>query len=626
MNIRHILGLALGLAVLACESLCSAQGATPAVNVAPASRPVGDGPATRAVAPFLLPQGPSVKVIRVSGDGVTTGPSNDNGNNPGFGVRFPEGDGSPLVVDLEPTDISGRLGMAMDIQNTGQAPARIFADLNGDNWVRGYVIVPPGQTGTLYVFERRKKLAAGDAERFPGMHGIPGGKMSLWAGIEEPVVAKDLKIFVVRPAAEITVRVGNVRPFGSSQIPDPKDFYPFIDKYGQYKHAEWPGKIHADGDLKANAEREVADLATHPGPTDVDQYGGWAGGPQLKATGHFRTEKYDGQWWLVDPEGRLFWSHGLDCVGFFLSSTRTQGRERFFDDPAPMGNFLSRNLETKYGTEWRGQIDARLLQRLHSWGINTLSGFSEPGLVQSHKIPYTLQISTGRRSGIDPRSDAWLSGARRVLSAAAQNSKNDPWCLGVFVDNEIHASSDPAWFEMYYAKVGGLMKELMPDTLYLGSRLDYHNWPDEPRARHEIVRAAARHCDVVSFNFYKFTLDDMMMPDGIDMPVIIGEFHFGALDRGLFHTGLRSVVDQEQRGEAYREYVQSALRSPTIVGAHWFQAYDEAATGRFDGENYQIGFMDTCDTPYAETIAAVRDVGYKLYELRRRSGPATRGK
>lgn len=46
------------------------------------------------------------------------------------------------------------------------------------------------------------------------------------------------------------------------------------------------------------------------------------------------------------------------------------------------------------------------------------------------------------------------------------------------------------------------------------------------------------------------------------------------------------------------------------------QCYDESTTGRFDGENYQIGFLDICDTPYWETIAAARDVGYKLYSLR----------
>ncbi|MBQ8363178.1 MAG: hypothetical protein IJX36_04530, partial [Thermoguttaceae bacterium] len=39
-------------------------------------------------------------------------------------------------------------------------------------------------------------------------------------------------------------------------------------------------------------------------------------------------------------------------------------------------------------------------------------------------------------------------------------------------------------------------------------------------------------------------------------------------------------------------------------------------TGRFDGENYQIGLVDICDVPYAETIEAVRRVGYAMYDIR----------
>jgi hypothetical protein len=45
---------------------------------------------------------------------------------------------------------------------------------------------------------------------------------------------------------------------------------------------------------------------------------------------------------------------------------------------------------------------------------------------------------------------------------------------------------------------------------------------------------------------------------------------------------------------------------------------DQATTGRGDGENYQIGFLDVCDTPYAETVAASREVGESMY--RRRAG------
>jgi len=70
----------------------------------------------------------------------------------------------------------------------------------------------------------------------------------------------------------------------------------------------------------------------------------------------------------------------------------------------------------------------------------------------------------------------------------------------------------------------------------------------------------------------------------------------------------------------YRSYVQGALRNPAIVGTHWFQYGDQATTGRGDGENYQIGFLDICDTPYPETIAACREVGYSMYAHRAEQG------
>jgi len=107
------------------------------------------------------------------------------------------------------------------------------------------------------------------------------------------------------------------------------------------------------------------------------------------------------------------------------------------------------------------------------------------------------------------------------------------------------------------------------------------------------------------------------MPDHLDVPLIVGEFHFGALDRGMFHTGLVSVGSQADRAKAYRNYVTGALKHPQFVGTHWFQYQDEATTGRsYDEENYQIGLVDCCDTPYPETIEAVRDVGYRMYETR----------
>jgi hypothetical protein len=76
------------------------------------------------------------------------------------------------------------------------------------------------------------------------------------------------------------------------------------------------------------------------------------------------------------------------------------------------------------------------------------------------------------------------------------------------------------------------------------------------------------------------------------------------------------VESQEERGKAYEDYVLSALKHPNFIGTHWHQFSDQAVTGRFDGENFQVGFTDCCDTPYYQTIKNIRAVGYRMYEIR----------
>lgn len=98
--------------------------------------------------------------------------------------------------------------------------------------------------------------------------------------------------------------------------------------------------------------------------------------------------------------------------------------------------------------------------------------------------------------------------------------------------------------------------------------------------------------------------------------MVIGEFHFGALDRGMFHTGLRQAENQADRAIKYTAYVEAAARAPWCVGAHWFQYKDQALTGRGDGENYNTGFIDGTDDPYPEMIEAARSLHARLYRTR----------
>ena len=102
---------------------------------------------------------------------------------------------------------------------------------------------------------------------------------------------------------------------------------------------------------------------------------------------------------------------------------------------------------------------------------------------------------------------------------------------------------------------------------------------------------------------------------GVDLPVMIGEFHFGALDAGPSATGLEGVRIQKDRGIAYRYYCERVAAHPNGVGCHYFQCYDQFVLGRFDGENYNIGLFDVCSRPYPEMMEQVRACGQGLYPV-----------
>ena len=505
----------------------------------------------------------------------------------------------------------------------------------------------------------------------------------------------------------------------------PDKFFPMIDQFGQFIHKDWPGKVKSLEDLRSRIAEEDADLNAYE-PVGFDKYGGWLDGPQLEATGSFRTEKVDGVWYLVDPEGRLFWSNGIDCVSTWTAVTPVTDREFFFSDPIPTKrdsenplsrflseasnginnyyanfdkylqyNFTESNLYLKYGDDWREKNVERIKRRLPSWGINTIGNWSNSEIARAAKIPYVATLNTGGRriegsegywgKFVDPFAPEFKESVVKAIERA-KYAVDDPYCVGFFVDNEIgwggegslakaalaspkdqpvkiafvewlkekYASIDAlnkAWrveladwdalasepfdapngdsdaakddfnafytviCEKYFSEIASAIRENAPNRLYLGCRFAWTN---------DLARAAGqKYCDVVSYNYYKDEISWFQPVEGEDKPVIIGEFHFGALDRGLFHEGLCPRPNQEERARAYENYVKSALSNPWIVGAHWFEYQDEATTGRFDGENYQIGFVDVCDNPYPETIAAARRVGANLYKLRKETALST---
>lgn len=164
---------------------------------------------------------------------------------------------------------------------------------------------------------------------------------------------------------------------------------------------------------------------------------------------------------------------------------------------------------------------------------------------------------------------------------------------------------------VYFQTIRDILKNHAPHQLYLGCR--FSSAPDPS------VRACADIADVVSFNYYVPYIGKDICERAVSLnkPVLIGEFHFGATDRGMFHPGLGPCADQASRAAAYARYVRSVAECPAMVGCHWFQYVDEPITGRwFDGENYNIGFVDVTDTPYPELVEAAEKVHAEIYKIR----------
>jgi hypothetical protein len=161
----------------------------------------------------------------------------------------------------------------------------------------------------------------------------------------------------------------------------------------------------------------------------------------------------------------------------------------------------------------------------------------------------------------------------------------------------------------YFRKVRLVFKKYFPNKLYLGSRMN--------RVIPEVVVAASHYCDVVSFNKYELDIRDFVLPAGsADTPVLVGEFCFVRGGRDHISSGLGAYLDPQYRGRVYGNYISGCLENPAIIGAHWFQWSSQAISGRGDGENYEQGFIDPCDTPYWDLVRGSLRVAERMYELR----------
>lgn len=447
-----------------------------------------------------------------------------------------------------------------------------------------------------------------------------------------------------------------------------------------------------------------------PGSTpDRDAFGGWRA-VRTAATGRFRVEQIDGTWWFVTPEGNAFLSLGVNFIVSSGDFSPPLGRAPYHD-----------NIVARHGSAERWAEET--LRRLRTWGFTSAGAWSESRWFRG-RLPYVEILSFESAApdvqwpaGIVPRriSDFFAPEFAAGVSAVAEQARTcstDPYCIGVFVGNEMawghglqqrgtyldvymnqpaaaagkHAVVDffrrryagdidafnAVWplnlsrFEdlfgrttlprnrltaaqrddhrafmgavarRFFSLTHDALRAVAPDLLILGSR--FFSFQTLP----EVYAAAAPFVDVISLNNYDASADLRgLVTDVLDggewgypfldgpfsdlagiaaltqRPLLITEYFYRVSRPGIssLPAGLPEVPTREAQADAFARYAGRVLAEPAVIGAHWFQYFDQPVTGRPDGENQIIGLVDIEDEPYPLLTSRMTAMNARSYGI-----------
>jgi hypothetical protein len=406
----------------------------------------------------------------------------------------------------------------------------------------------------------------------------------------------------------------------------------------------------------------IPEIATNGIDSDLDEYGGWLA-KKSKATGFFYPTKVGDRWWLVDPRGCLFLHKGVVAV------TPTGGEK------------AAAAFKTKFGSDTNWVAGTTSL--LHLLGFNGLGAWSDTERLRQAPQPlvYTRiwdfmsrygqkRGGTYQQSGhigypencifvFDPGFETFCDQYARQLA----KTKDDPWLLGHFSDNEMPFRRDAinnylrlpetepghqaalAWLQArhgaaatskdineedqksflayvtdrYYRIVSSAIKKYDPNHLFLGSR--FHgpelNYP-------EVFKAAGAYVDVMAVNYYRVWTPEQqklaMWSREADRPILITEWYVKGEDSGLpNNSGAGWIVkSQQDRGLFYQNFTLALLQSKVCVGWHWFKYSDnDPSEPNTDPSNRDSnkGIVTFNYEPYSTLLGEMKSLNQHAYAL-----------
>jgi hypothetical protein len=379
-----------------------------------------------------------------------------------------------------------------------------------------------------------------------------------------------------------------------------------------------------------------AEASTGPHPRTLTSRGS-STGLTFKATGYFRIAQGRGRSWLVTPQGKPFFSTGIDHLSADPDVDQTTGQCPYCETIA--GEYPSTSA-------WATATVAQL----RSWGFNSLGAFTDDSTFAS-QMPYSVQLSMA--SGDDWFAPSFVTNADAVAASQVAPLANDPNLIGFYTDSELHWGPDGsdaqpvldnylalpagspglAVAQQYVGNPNGFVYALatryfsvttaavrMYDTHHLILGVKAEAQEIQP----QLLEAAQPYVDVFSIDDYQLQpgfaqIIDQLWPQYLPVtptfnyfetylkrPIMVGEYSFIASGPQTPDTvpGVYAVYPtQQQRAQAYTDYIAPLYEdSPWVVGDEWFEYVDEPQGGRFDGENNNFGVVNVENQPYEDLV------------------------
>ena len=313
-----------------------------------------------------------------------------------------------------PQNFSGYGLIGFDVTNLGPTAQRIYFVLTDTSGLKldQYFDVRIGETRPCAMLLNTEQPSTYGLRSFPlFMNGL---------NLQQPIIPNNFKFnsikkigfYIRKPTENTYFAFDNIRAYPTFTWNTV--LTGTVDRYGQRTWGNVPGQISSVADLVSRLSSELTHLNSVPAYDDRTTIGSWKTGPLIgNQWGYFRTIKYKTRWWFLAPDGRLFFSSGLDGMIPLNPGTAQNGREYMFNwwpsaaDPenqfvstqkvngvnSPVYDFTAANIFNKYGDVGANWL-ARTILRRQKWGFNTSGCFVDHSLWNVPDSPFTVELVT----------------------------------------------------------------------------------------------------------------------------------------------------------------------------------------------------------------------------------------